>query len=78
VFFYSRDRAGEQNRDNGIDPDHHDASEQRVGPEPDKRLLPHRDQPTPAGQHVPQLRQRQHREHENQILNQIARGDHGQ
>ena len=44
--------------------------EQRVGAEPDEGLLADRDQPGIAGEQVPVLRQRQHGEHEEQVLQQ--------
>ena len=54
--------------------------EQAVGAEPDEGLLADRDQSGEAGEQVPVLRQAQHGEHEEQVLDQRAAGDerHGE
>ena len=49
--------------------------EQEVAAEPDKGLLADRDQAGIACEQVPALRERQHVEQEDQVLNQVAAGE---
>ena len=53
----------------------HGEREQQIAAEPDEGLLAYRDEPGVAGQQVPELGQRQHGEHEDQIVEQIAAGE---
>jgi len=72
------EQARQWNRKHGIDPQQGDDPKQRVGAEPDERLLSNRDQPAPPGKHVPELREREHRKDEDEILDQVPRRDHWQ
>ena len=72
--------AGQRNGQQRIDAEQDQQREQAVGAEPDKGLLADRDQPGKAGEQVPVLRQAQHGEHEEQVLDQRPAGDerHGE
>ena len=67
----ARDRNGEQR----IDAAEQREREQEVAAEPDEGLLADRDQAGIAREQVPALRQRQHVEQEDQVLNQVAAGE---
>ena len=49
--------------------------EHRIGADADEGLLADRDQPGIAGEQVPELRQRQHGQDEEQVLDHAARGE---
>ena len=69
--------AGDQDGDDRIDAEQDDAAEHRIGAEADEGLLADRDQPGITGKQVPVLRQHQHGEDEEQILDDAARDDEG-
>ncbi len=70
-----RDQPGKQDRQHRVEAGQDDQPEQAVGAEADEGLLADRHQPGKAGEQVPVLRQAEHGEHEEQVLDQRAPGD---
>ena len=73
----ARHQAGQQDRQQRIDAGMDGEGEQQVGAEPHERLLADGDEARVAGQQVPVLGQRQHGEHEDQVVDEIALGEGG-
>ncbi len=69
---------GEQDGNERIEPGVEGEREQQIAAEADEGLLAHRDEPGIAGEQVPILRQRQHGEHEDQVVEQVAAGEGGE
>ena len=64
-----------RNREQGIEAAEQREREQEIAAEPDKGLLADRDQAGIAREQIPALRERQHVEQEDQVLNQVAAGE---
>ena len=72
------DDPSERDRNEGVEARHDGECEQQIPAEADERLLPYGDEAGVASEQVPQLRQRQHVEDEDQVLHQRPAGEERQ
>ena len=67
-------RAGQHDRRDQIETGHDGKRKQRIGADADEGLLAHGNQPGATGKQIPELRQSQHGEHVEQLLQQHTTG----